>query len=215
MIKAVIFDMNGVIVNDEKIHQRSWKIFCKRHNFKVSREEFKTKFLGRIEKEILTYLFKKQLSKKDLEKYVSERVKIAMDLFRPNLAPINGSLPLIKNLYAEKMPLALATAARDLYTNFILEGLNIKKYFKVVTTAEDIFKGKPDPEIYLKTARKLNLNPKVCIVFEDTPAGVKAAKTAGMKVIAIMTTVSRNELSHADIIINSFAKIDIKEIKRL
>lgn len=215
MFQAVIFDMNGVIVNDERIHQESWRQLCQKYGFDLTEDEFKHNIFGRTEADTLTYLFHKQLTPEDIEKYSAERIKIAISIFKPKLALTEGLLQFLQKLQADNIPLAIATSSRKPYTNFILGGLNIRHFFKQVITAEEISKGKPDPLIYLLAARKLSINPKNCVVFEDTISGIKSAHSAGMKVIGITTTHTAEELNIADKIIDSFKNINIGDLTKL
>lgn len=207
MDKAVIFDMNGVIINDERIHQQSWKILCKKYNIRLTEEEFKNNIFGRTEADTFTYIFHKRLTPSEIEKLSAERVKIVIEIFKPNLALTDGLLQFLKSLKNKKVPIAIATSSRKPYTNFILDNLKIRTYFQKVVTAEDINKGKPDPEIYLLTAKQLSKPPENCVVFEDTLSGIKSAKAAGMQVIAITTTHKAEELSSADRVIRNFTEI--------
>ncbi|MEK7450364.1 MAG: HAD family phosphatase [Patescibacteria group bacterium] len=215
MFKAVIFDMNGVIVQDELIHQESVRQYCKRHGFNITEEEFKRDIFGRTEKDIFEYLYKRPITPKELKEYSNERVDGAIEIFKPQLKMANGLEALLENLYENNIPMAIATNSRNRYFNFIMDGLGIRKYFKVTVTAEDITKGKPDPEIYLMTAKQLRINPHDCIVFEDTMMGIESAKAAGMKVIAIATINSKEELGIADKVIDSFNEIDLEALNNL
>ena len=87
--------------------------------------------------------------------------------------------------------------------------LSIRKYFKIVLTAEDITKGKPDPEIYIKSADGLHINPQECLVFEDAISGIRAARAAGMKVVGIATTHSNEELNLADTVVDNFKGVSL------
>lgn len=214
-IKAVIFDLNGVVVNDERIHQEAWRQFCGKHNLEISEDEFKDKVFGRTEKDVLNYLFKRGLSRKELEKHSTERTQIAIGLFKPIMKLTAGLEKFLRLLSGGNIPLALATSSRIPYANFILEGLKIRKYFKAVITAEDVRQGKPNPEIYKRVIQRLQVNPADCVVFEDTVSGIKAAKAAGMRVIAITTTHGAKELNLADRIINTFEELTLKDLETL
>lgn len=212
---CIVFDLNGVIVNDERIHQESWRQLLKKHNFKISEEEFKDKIFGRTEKEVLNHLFNKKISKEELERYSSERVKIAINVFKPKISLTRGLDKFLDLLHKYKIQIAIATSSRRTYLNFILDELNIRKYFQTILSAEDIKYGKPHPEIYLKTAQKLGVKPENCIVFEDSISGIKSAKAARMKVIAITTTHNKEELALADKVITTFEGLTLRELEDL
>jgi beta-phosphoglucomutase len=207
MASAVIFDMNGVIVDDERIHQESWRVFCQRHGFQLTDDEFKHNVFGRRETDTFADLFQRDIGDVELEELLTERVTIAMDIFRPNLHPTEGADEFIQSLYENKVPIAVATSARKPYTSFILDGLDIRQYFNAVVTAEEVVKGKPDPEIFLKAAEAISTAPEQCVVIEDSLSGIRAAKAAGMEVIGITTTDTEDELRTADKVITSFRDI--------
>ena len=105
---------------------------------------------------------------------------------------------------------AVASAAPPVNVDFVLDKTNTREFFDIVMSAEDVIKGKPDPEIYLKTAQNLACTPRSCVVFEDSFPGLIAAKNAGMTVIALTTTYLPDELKEADYIINDFTEVDLK-----
>lgn len=210
---AVIFDMNGVIIDDERIHQQSWKVYCKNHDFHITEEEFKKKVFGRTEKETFEYLYKRIITKKELEEFSNERVDTAIEIFKPLMKMTLGLKKLFRELSENNIPMAIATSSRPRYVNFIMESFNIRSLFKAILTAEDIVKGKPDPEIYQKSAEKLAVSPRECVVIEDTLSGINSAKAAGMKVIGIATTHSKEELKSADKVVESFKEITLSFLK--
>lgn len=207
--------MNGVIIQDELIHQESVRQYCKRHGFNITEEEFKRDIFGRTEKEIFEYLYKRPITPEELEEYSNERVNEAIEILKPQLKMADGLEFLLKNLYENNILMAIATNSRNRYFNFIMDSLGIRKYFKVTVTAQDITRGKPDPEIYLIAAKQLQVHPSDCIVFEDTMTGIESAKTAGMKVIAITTTYPKEKLGLSDKIINSFNEVNLELLNNL
>jgi len=209
MIKAIIFDMNGVIIVDEQYHTESWKEFCKKYNFTLTDDEFKTEVMGKRDQDTLVYLFKGNLSNEGINKYSDERYRMAKALMKGKLVLPEGLIDLLDKLQSKNILLAIATSATKDYANFIMNKFGLKKYFSVIITAEDVIEGKPSPEIYLKTANKLKINPENCLVVEDSMPGIESAKAAGMKVIAITSSLSREELKGlADYVIDSFSDFD-------
>ena len=216
MIQAVIFDMNGVIIVDEKFHTQSWIEFCKKYNFSITDEELRNYFIGKRDKETLEYIFKKKLSDEESNKYSDQRDLMVRALVKNKLTLPQGLIELLNNIRNKNIPLAIATSSRRGYVDFIMETFNLRKYFPIIITAEDVSNGKPDPEIYLKTADKLKIIPQNCLVFEDSLSGIKSAKDAGMKVIAITTTYSSSELKDkADKVIENFNQVSETLINNL
>lgn len=215
MLKAVIFDMNGVIINDERFHQEGWKRYFRKHNIQLSEEEYKHNIIGRRARENLQYIHKRTLFPQEEEKAIHERIDYVIEMFKPHLKIMGGLDILLEELYKNHIPMAVATGAVKKYFDFIMNGLQIRNYFTVVIMAHDVTKGKPDPEIYLKTAEKLQLDPKDCVVFEDAIPGIKAAKGAGMKVVGVATTHTREELTLADKVVNNFNEINLTMLQSL
>jgi beta-phosphoglucomutase len=212
MKKAFIFDMNGVIVDDERIHQASWRQLCEKYGFKLTEDQFKHNVFGRTEKDTLNFLFQKELTDRELQPYLDERVQIAIELYKAEITLTEGLADFLEDLKKHEIPTAIATSARRPYTNFVLDTLSIRHYFKAIVTAEDIRNGKPNPEIYLKATEKLGVNPEQSIAIEDSVSGIKAAQAAGMYVIGITTTHSREELNFADRVINSFKEVSVENV---
>ncbi|HRX67919.1 MAG TPA: HAD family phosphatase, partial [Tenuifilaceae bacterium] len=106
--------------------------------------------------------------------------------------------------------LAVATSAPVSNLDFIIDKLSIRNYFDCLTNGNEVAKAKPHPEVYLITARKLNLQPDECVVFEDSVSGIESAKNAGMKVIGLLTTHSQDELPETEFFIPNFADIKLE-----
>ncbi len=209
MVEAVIFDMNGVIIVDEQYHNESWVELCRRYSFSITDEEFKTEVMGKRDRDTLDFLFKRILSDEECNKYADERDGIVEGIVKDKLQLPEGLLELLSYIKEKNLPLAIATSSRRGYVDFIMETFNLRRYFPVIVTAEDVVNGKPDPEMYLKTAKKLNVTPANCLVFEDSHSGVKAAKGAGMFVVAITSSNSREDLEEStDVVIDSFIEFD-------
>jgi HAD superfamily hydrolase (TIGR01509 family) len=209
-MKAVIFDMNGVIILDEEYHNQAWVIFCKKYHFALTKAEFRTEVMGKRDQDTLVYLFKRNLSNEEINKYSRERYRMAKALLKGKLVLPEGLIDLLDKLQSRNIPLAIATSAIKNYTDFIMNKFGLRKYFSVIITAEDTIEGKPSPEIYLRTASKLKINPENCLVIEDSVSGIKSAKAADMKVIAITSSLSRKDLvNKADYIIDSFKDFDL------
>lgn len=204
MHRAVIFDMNGVLVDDERFHQQSWRQFCQRYGFALTESEFHQYVFGRTERDTLSYLFKKPLPDEEVAYYSQQRVEIAMSLFKPLMRTIPGVVELLHFLRQAEIPLAVATSSRKRYQAFIFDHLNLWPYFRFVVTAEDVACGKPDPEVYLKAAALLQVPPHQAVAIEDSLSGIRSAQAAGMKVIGVATTHTKAEIQQADKVVANF-----------
>jgi HAD superfamily hydrolase (TIGR01509 family) len=212
MKKACIFDMNGVIINDEHYQIEAWKQLCINHKWKLTQEDITYHVVGVVEREVISYLMKRDATPEEVNLYSNERVDIAMDLYKDHLAMAEGLKEFLQELKTAEIPCAVATSSQKRYTNFIMDTLQIRAYFHTILTAEDIVRGKPNPEIYLKSAQMLQITPQNCVVFEDAITGIHAAKAAGMKVVALSTTNPAEMLQDADKVIASFKEVSVKDL---
>lgn len=212
---GIIFDLDGTLLNNNPFHLKAWQALCRKHGKELTDEDYKTNMSGKNNNDSMKYLFGTDLSQESLNAFKEEKEELYRELYRPHAKPVEGAEALIKSLIAEEIPIALATSATPVNIVFTLEALNFTDYFKTVVDSTQISRGKPDPEIYLTAADRININPAACIVFEDSLTGVQGAKAAGMKVIGMTTSHSPEELSKADKTINNFLAVSINELTQM
>lgn len=205
---AVIFDMDGVIMDNNKYHERAWKQFCFNYKLELSDEELHNHVYGRIAKDTLDFIFKKDHSQDEIEKYVEEKELSYRKDYVNKIKLLSGLYEFLEELKRLNIPMALATSAPPGNIDFAFSHLPISHYFKFILCASDITKGKPHPEIYVKAIEKLKLKPTQCIVFEDSISGIRAALGAEAHVIGVSTTHKAEEMMGAELIINDFTEID-------
>lgn len=209
---AVLFDMDGVVVNSMPFHAKAWIGFAKQYGFKISKATVLHKFSGRVNREILEDLFKKKLSKSELDKFITEKENYYRNIFKYKAKPILGLIKFLEELKRAKIPAVLATAGPPENVDFVLRATKTKKYFRNVVNASHVLNGKPHPEIFLKAAKLAKTSPKYCVVFEDGMLGIQAARNAGMKVVGVATAHSFKELQHSDLTIKNFKNMSLKKI---
>lgn len=159
---------------------------------------------------ILPDLFNKKLSPKQIEQYAQEKEEIYRKIYRPHIKEVSGLKKLIKQIRNKRLAIAMATNSPDKNRDFVVEELDLKvEDFDVIIGPNQVSTGKPNPEIYLKVATLLNIESQYLIAFEDTPKGIQSAKSAGIKVFALLTSHIKEELSLADGIIKDFTEIEI------
>lgn len=215
MSVAVIFDMDGVIVDNGEYHQQAWKEFSHKYGLSFSEEKFKNEYFGRTNEHVLPEMFGKKLSKQEIKKLATEKEEIYRKIYRPHLKPVDGLISFLDELHDNNTPMAIATSAPIENVDFVLKGLGIEKYIEKVITDSMVSKGKPNPEIYLKAAEMLGTKPGNCVVFEDSLSGTKAAWQAGAKVIALTTTLPASKHKYAHRIMNDFKMASIDFIQSL
>jgi beta-phosphoglucomutase len=202
--RAVIFDLDGTLLDNNPYHLQSWKKYLENIGRDMTEEEYNANINGRTNKDVINYIHGDVLNEEDSLKYGLEKEALYREIYKPFIKPVNGLLAFLNILADKNVPMAIATSGIQPNIDFMFDNVPIRQYFKVIVNSSHIKKGKPDPEIYIKTALLLNVSPKNCLVFEDAVVGINSAKAAGMKVIAIATTHPKEELNGADMIINDY-----------
>ncbi len=202
--KAVIFDLDGTLIDNNSYHLKTWRVYLEKIGIDISEEAYRKNINGRTNKDALEYIYNKKMTGEEAMVYALEKEALYREIYKADIKPVDGLIELLEVLHSLNIPMAIATSGIQVNIDFMFEHIPIKQYFKEVVNSSHISKGKPDPEIYLKTASLLNVPTENCLVFEDAVVGVNAAKAAGMKVIAITTTQSKEELRDADMIIRDF-----------
>lgn len=212
---AFLFDMDGVIIDSNPYHKISLLEFCKKYGHELDEESLRAKIYGRTNRDWITNVFG-VLPENQLQAYATEKESLFREIYAPHVKAHAGLHAFLEQLAQHNIPRAIATSAPRANVDFTLQHTGIGKYFETILDESFVTKGKPDPEIYLKTAAALGFDPKNCIVFEDSLSGVAAGKAAGCKVVGITTTHTVEELSGSDLIIADFEGISpIELIKSL
>ena len=202
--RAVIFDLDGTLIDNNAFHLKTWRVYLDKLGIDISEEAYRKNINGRTNKDALEYIYNRKMSPEEAMVYALEKEALYREIYQSDIKPVNGLLELLEAFHKKNIPMAIATSGIQVNIDFMFDHIPIKQYFKQVVNSSHISKGKPDPEIYLKTASLLNIPPENCLVFEDAVVGVNAAHAAGMKVIAITTTQSKEELKDAEMIIKDF-----------
>ena len=214
-LEAVIFDLDGTLIDNNAHHIEAWKVFYNQHGLVFSMDDYRNNINGKINKDIFNYILKANLTPEEIEQYDSEKEELYRQLYAAHIKPVEGLIELLKSLQNAAIPMAIATSGLPPNINFMLQHIPIQQYFDAIINASDISNGKPHPEIFLKAAVAVNANPANCVAFEDSVAGIRSAKSAGMKVIALATTHKREELHEAEIIINDYTEMGVPVIEGL
>lgn len=195
--KAFLFDLNGTMINDMGFHLQVWnKILNEDLNAGLTLDQVKQQMYGKNH-ELLDRVFGKgTLSEEVIELYSQRKEELYQELYRPHLALVPGLGELFEAARESGISMAIGSAANRFNIDFVLDDLNIRSYFNAIVSAEDVFKSKPNPEVFLKGADLLGVEPESCIVFEDVPKGAEAALNAGMKAVIITTTHTAEEFAH-------------------
>ncbi len=191
--KGIIFDFNGTLFWDTDLHNKAWIEFAANHGQKLTNKELKTQLHGKVNKDILEYLFKEQLDNTLIKLYADEKENLYRELCLKNkhllkLAP--GAIGFINELNANNIPIAIATSSDKTNVDFYHDIFNLNKWFpnEKIIYHDGKMGGKPAPDIFIRALQSLNIEPGECIVIEDTINGIKAAQNAQIgKIILIQT----------------------------
>ena len=207
MFKAILFDLNGTMINDMEYHINAWYNLLNNLGARLSIEETKLQCYGKNE-ELLERIFPGRFSDQEMEKMSMEKEKKYQQTFRPHLKLIAGLDEFLQENKETGIKMGIGTAAIRFNVDFVLDGLQLHHYFDSIITADDVINSKPDPETFLKGAGQLGVLPEECLVFEDSPKGAEAALHAGMKCVAITTMHEPGDFNTANIIkfISSYEK---------
>lgn len=216
MLKAVIFDMDGVIIDSEPMHRLVNEGLYKGLGFSVTDEEYGG-FVGISSILMWKALKEKHQLKQSVQELCELQAKGVVDYFGEAVQkPIEGVVELMDCFIDNGIFLGLASSSNPELINLVLSKLGIIDKFSCVISGNNVKKGKPEPDIFLEAASKLKVEPQSCLVIEDSTNGTKAAKAAGMKCIGYRNLNSGNQdLSLADFIVDSFRQLDMEAVKTL
>jgi beta-phosphoglucomutase len=207
---AFIFDMDGVIVDSNPTHKIALKQFCKEHGYDLSEKDLREKIYGRTNRDWLLNLFG-DLDDETIRRYAEEKEAL-FRRFYTDIEPLSGLISFLNKIDELAIPRAIATSAPRANVDFTLEKTDTGRYFNTILDDSFVTEGKPNPQIYLKSAAALGFDPAKCVVFEDSLSGVKAGKNAGCKVVGLTTTHTAEELHETDLLITDFVGLDPKEL---
>ncbi|MBA3723381.1 MAG: HAD family phosphatase [Candidatus Levybacteria bacterium] len=217
MIKAVIFDVDGTLVDSEPLHVLAWDKALRFYDFSLEdlSEGLQNSIAGRKPLKNAEDMVEELHLSIDAETLLKQKTDIFMDLLRSDLHGMPGLTVCLEGLKKDGYRLAIGTSQVDPYITLALDGLLIKDYFEVIVMGSEITNGKPHPETYLTVIKKLGLDPEECIVVEDATTGITSAKAAGCLCIAIENhKAKRQDTSLADKVITSLDEITDSYIKK-
>jgi len=199
--RAFIFDMDGTLVDNMRFHGAAWQMMMLENGIETDAREFLVKTAGKTNREIIPNFFADATEERLLELGLRKET-IYRELFLPERRAIEGAIEFLeaKSLVVK---MAVATAAPVANMEFVLDGLELRRFFDAIMTAADVSHGKPNPEVFLKSAEKLGVAPKNCLVFEDAVNGFEAAHRAGMKSIGIATVNSIEDILRLDSVVEA------------
>jgi beta-phosphoglucomutase len=215
---AVIWDMDGTLVDTAQLHFEAWTALMRELGQPFTRDDFAATF-GLRNPEIIHKLFGNRYSEQEIAELGERKEEFYRAAARHGVELLPGARPLLEGLHAAGFRQAIGSSAPRANLDLILRLTQTERFFAAVVSMEDTRRGKPDPEVFLVAARKLDSPPARCLVVEDAPAGVQAAKAGGMKCIAVRFVGHHAEetlrRAGADLIVPTLESVSVATVRRL
>jgi HAD superfamily hydrolase (TIGR01509 family) len=198
-IAGVVFDMDGTLLDNMPFHEEAFNTFAARHGLPALTLETRKWMDGKRNRDIFPYLFSmRTLTPDDVEQLADEKESLYRQLSKGRLSLLPGLDRLLARLGTLGIPVSLATSAPRANVEHTLAELGLRQRFSIVARSDEVAHGKPWPDVFLEAARLMAVSPERCLAFEDAPAGIIAARAAGMWTIGVSTSYQRDVLEHTD-----------------
>ena len=215
MLKAVVFDLDGVLIDSEKFASMATDKALATYGVKRDGNLNDDDTLGMSDFniiELFNRLYKTQIP---IEEYVDRKDNAFCELIKGRQVKIDGGRELIEELRHNKIKIALASSGSDKSVGCSLTEIGLKDAFSIIVTGSHVHHSKPSPEIYEVSAKKLGVKPEECVAIEDSVKGIQSAKTAGMKCVAITTSLPREQLLEADFVADFLCELSVEKLRQL
>lgn len=207
MDPGALFDWDGVVIDSSGQHEESWELLARELGKPLPRDHFLRGF-GMKNQVIIPEILGWTQDTDEIHQYSLRKEELYREIVRQRgIEPLPGVVGLLRMLREHGVPCAVASSTHRENIETIFEAIGLRGYFAAVVTAEDVARGKPDPEVFLKGAEKIGRDPRHCVVFEDAHVGIEAGLAAGAKVIAVATTNPIESLGKADLAVASLQDV--------
>lgn len=208
MKTGALFDWDGVIIDSSAQHEESWEMLAAEIGKPLPAEHFVRGF-GMKNQIIIPRILEWTKDPEMIDQFSLRKEFLYREIVKERgIKPLPGVKGLLAMLEEHGVPCSVASSTHRENIEVIFDAIGLRRYFRAVVTSEDVSHGKPDPEVFLKSARKIGCDPRNCVVFEDAHVGIEAGKAAGARVIAVATTHSLADLGLADIAVGSLEAVD-------
>jgi beta-phosphoglucomutase len=191
MRRAAVFDLDGVIVDNKQFHRAAWQRLAREEGFELPEGEWWRLTIGRPVEDVVPRMVRRALPAAEITRLAQRKIALYHELADGHAQPVAGVVDFVRSL---RVPIALATSAVPSSVEAILSALDLKQAFATLVTANDVTRGKPDPEVYLAAAAKLGVPASECVAFEDAIVGIESARRAGMATVGVTTAHPADEL---------------------
>lgn len=209
-ISAVLWDMDGVLVDTREYHFQAWFLVMREIEVMITSDQFGATF-GKNNRETLSALLRRHPGTEEGERMVARKEQLFRDSIQGRAALFSGVKDWLDRFEHLSVVQAVASSAPKENIEFLLDELAIRSYFTALVSGHTL-PSKPDPAVFLEAARQATVPASNCLVIEDSPVGVQAAKSAGMRCVAVATTRSRRELEMADIVLSSLEELKYEDL---
>lgn len=216
-LKGVIFDWDGVVINSALLHEKSWEVLAEELALKLPPNHFKIGF-GKRNEIIIPEILKWTKDPNECQKWGNRKEEIYRELAEIEGIPIlDGIKSFLISLQNASIPCVIGTSTEKANLELAFKQLKIGSFFSGAVCSEDVSKGKPDPEVFIKAAKLINQTPQTCVVIEDSTHGIEAAKKGRMKAVGLTTTRSEKELYQkgADLVLSNLGDLNISLLEVL
>ncbi len=212
---AVLFDMDGVICHTNPHHAKAFEAFFDSYNIPYTEKEFEEHMYGKHNSHIMTYFFKRPIHGEELLSLENEKEQLFRDIYKDKVETISHFKSFLADLKANNFLTAVCTSAPRANMDLIIDALEIRTQMQALLASEDVKLHKPHPEVYLNAASRLGIDPSHCVVFEDSFSGITAGLNAGMKVVAVLSSHTKEQLPKCDYYINDYGEINAAKVLEL
>jgi len=211
--QAVIFDMDGVICHTNPYHTKAYQSFLAKRGLYPTEEDFVQHMYGKNNRYILTHFLGREIEGQEFIDLENEKEELFREIYANEIVPISGFNEFLKSLKDSGFRTGVATSAPLSNLELIMEALGFQSQMESVLASENVRQHKPDPEVYLKSAENLGVSPGNCVVFEDSFSGVSAAINAGMKVVGVLSSHSKEDLPPCQLYIYNYKSLSVDQVK--
>ncbi len=221
---ALIFDFDGVVVDSEPLHLKCFQKLLAGRGVELTREAYYSKYLGFDDHDVFTAVMRDSgaaCNEQEIAQLIAAKTELIKKVFAESVDPLPGAVELIAGAATNGTPVAVCSGALRDEITLAAKAIGVQEHFIAIVSAEDVRRGKPDPEGFrlalerLRAACRRELAVRQCVVVEDSPAGIEAAKSAGMKVLAVTNSYPAEALQAADRVVDSLADVSVASLEEL
>jgi HAD superfamily hydrolase (TIGR01509 family) len=206
--KAVIFDMDGVICHTNPYHSEAFRVFFGKRGLEPTEEEFEKHMYGKSNKYIFSHFLGREFIGQEFTDLENEKEGLFREIYASKVATLPRFSAFLHELKKEDFRTGVATSAPRANLDLIMGTLQFSTHMESILASENVSNHKPDPEVYLTSAKLLDVSPANCLVFEDSFSGVSAAINAGMKVVGVLSSHPKEQLPPCQLYINDYTEIN-------